>query len=130
MRRRKRKKQRKIIIISVISLLFIMTIGYAAFNTNLNINIKANLKEIAATTLKKKIVTSGDGLYEDSLIPQRYIYKGTNPDNYIKFNQETWRIISIEPDNSIKIIKQDDLGEIQFNNINDNQWEKSTLNTY
>ncbi len=44
MRRRKRRKQRKIIIISSLILLFIITVGYAAFQTNINITAKGNIK--------------------------------------------------------------------------------------
>ena len=45
-RSRKRKKQRKIIILSMICLLCMMTAGYAAFQTNLNISAKGNIKDI------------------------------------------------------------------------------------
>ncbi len=44
MRRRRRRKQRKIIIISSLTLLFIMTVGYAAFQTNISITAKGNVK--------------------------------------------------------------------------------------
>jgi len=44
MRRRKRRKQRKIIILTSIALLFVLTTGYAAFQTNLNITAKGNIK--------------------------------------------------------------------------------------
>lgn len=43
--RRQLKKQRKIIIISLICFMFIMVGGYAAFQTNLNITAKGNIKE-------------------------------------------------------------------------------------
>ena len=39
-------------------------------------------------------VTSGDGLYGDEYTSGRYVYRGTNPNNYIMFNNELWRIIS------------------------------------
>lgn len=45
-RNKKRKKQRKIVTIATISLLFIITSGYAAFQTNLNITAKGNIKDI------------------------------------------------------------------------------------
>ena len=44
-RRHKRKKQKKILIISTLSLLMILTVGYAAFSTNLSITAKGNIKE-------------------------------------------------------------------------------------
>ncbi len=52
-----------------------------------------------------ELVTDGDGLYEDSTEPFRYIYKGGSPNNYITFNGEEWRIIAIEADGTIKIMK-------------------------
>ena len=57
------------------------------------------------------IVTSGDGLYEDTYEEDRYFYKGKNPNNYITFNNETWRIISIEPDKTIKIMSANNVAE-------------------
>ena len=52
---------------------------------------------------KVPIVTTGDGLYKDEY-EDRYFYKGTNPNNYILFNNELWRILSLEKNNEIKII--------------------------
>ena len=116
MRRLKRKKQKKIIIISTLSLLLFLCAGYAAFSTNLSITAKGNIKEIKAFEyLRKKCnQTSGDGLYKDIYEEGRCIYKGTNPNNYILFNDELWRIISLEQDNTIKIIKNDILIDMNF----------------
>lgn len=59
------------------------------------------------------IVTSGDGLYIDNYEEiEKYTYKGANPNNYIKFNNELWRIISIENGN-LKIMKESPLEEQQ-----------------
>ena len=72
-----------------------MTVGYAAFQTNINITAKGNILEkgITINDLKKLTVTSGDGLYKDTYETGRYVYKGANPNNYITFNNELWRII-------------------------------------
>ena len=43
-RRHKRKKQKKMIIILSLSLLMILTVGYAAFSTNLSITARGNIK--------------------------------------------------------------------------------------
>ena len=51
------------------------------------------------------IKTSGneDGLYEEN---NEYVFKGDNPNNYIKFKGGTWRIVSIDKEtNMIKIVK-------------------------
>ena len=63
---------------------------------------------------KVDIVTSGDGLYEDEYEEGRYFYKGGNPSNYVTFNNEQagWRIISVEPDKTIKIIRTTNIEEI------------------
>lgn len=76
------------------------------------------------------IVTSGDGLYFDEY-EGRYMYKGANPNNYLKFNNELWRIISIEPDKTIKIILNDRMGTRAFDSSTNNNWTRpATLNTY
>ncbi len=115
-RRKKCKRQRKIIVASVIGLLCIMSAGYAAFQTNLNINAKGNItsKGIRPNELKNKVVTSGDGLYKDTTEEGRYIYKGSNPDNYITFNGKLWRIIAIEKDETLKIVRNESLDNIPF----------------
>ncbi len=53
------------------------------------------------------VVTSGDGLYVDSYEDERYIYRGTNPNNYIEFNDELWRIVAKESDGTYKIIRNE-----------------------
>ena len=77
------------------------------------------------------IVTTGDGLYFDE-VENKYYYKGSNPNNYITFNNENagWRIISIEPDGTIKIMKINEIGYIQWNSSSYNKWESASLNTY
>ena len=103
MRRRitriQRKKQRKLIIITSLSLLFVLTTGYAAFQTNLNITAKGNITDkehIIMGGLKVYTTRENDGLYKDMYEEGKYIYKGGNPNNYITFNNEMWRILSIE----------------------------------
>ena len=54
-----------------------------------------------------EIVSSGDGLYEDSYESGRYIYRGQSPNNYVEFNNELWRIIAKETDGTYKIIRDE-----------------------
>ena len=63
-------------------------------------------------------VESRDGLYADEYEPGRYIYRGQDPDNYITFNNETWRIISKEADGTYKIIRNDLLAARAFDAVN------------
>ena len=79
------------------------------------------------------IVVSGDGLYADEYEAEKYTYKGTNPNNYITFNGETagWRIISINPNKTIKIMKNESIGDMAWDSSSNNNWSRpATLNTY
>ena len=73
---------------------------------------------------KVELVESGDGLYEDSYEAGRLIYRGQNPDNYITFNGETWRIIAKETDGTYKIIRNDVLANRAYDERN----HRSTAN--
>ena len=131
--RHRRNKQKKILIIGSMSLLLFLCVGYAAFSTNLSLKAKGNIKELSgAKVLRKKCNTeSGDGLYKDIYEDDKCIFKGTNPNNYITFNDDEagWRILSIESDNTIKIIKSSSIGNIQWNTSNAN-FENSYIQKY
>ena len=87
--------------------------------------------ETAADQLKELVTTTGDGLYADTYEEGRYIYKGANPNNYITFSGETWRIISVESDNTIKIMRNERIGNMAWDDTNSNNWARpATLNTY
>ena len=63
----------------------------------------------------------------------RYFFTGANPNNYITFNDENagWRIISVECDGRIKIIKNESIGDIVWDTFNTNNWARpASLNTY
>ena len=72
----------------------------------------------AAEMLKAKVVTSGDGLYTDSTEVGRYIYRGANPNNYIQLGDDMYRIIAVESDNTLKVIKNDSIGSKVFDTQN------------
>ena len=78
---------------------------------------------------KVELVDSGDGLYEDSYEAGRLIYRGQNPDNYITFNGETWRIIAKETDGTYKIIRNDVLANRAFDEANHRSTEKNSYCT-
>ena len=87
--------------------------------------------ETAADKLIATATNSGDGLYSDNTEAGRYIYKGANPSNYITFNNETWRIMSVESDNTIKIIRNESIVTKAWDTSKSNNWARpATLNTY
>ena len=86
---------------------------------------------ITSDDLKALAVTEGDGLYADEYESGKYIYKGTNPNNYITFNNETWRILSIDGGGRIKIVRDELLPERVWDSTRSNQWDRpSDIKTY
>ncbi|MBR3198821.1 MAG: hypothetical protein IKG27_02260 [Bacilli bacterium] len=120
MRRLKRnrfKNQKNILIIAVLGLFSVFTVGYAAFQTNISLTAKGNVSPTATYTvddLKELVTVTGDGLYTDSDEQGRYVYKGASPNNYLSLNGETWRIMSIESDDTLKIIRENSVGNVLF----------------
>ena len=119
-RKSKLKGQKQILLVGLFVFVTLMTIGYAAFNTNITLHVKGNIKtkpvDIGGVDVTP--VTEGDGLYEDEYEEGRYVYRGSNPNNYIMFNNETWRIISKEADGTYKIIRNDVLSNRAFDTQN------------
>ena len=89
--------------------------------TNIEINAKGNVikKANLGSDLVESAgtVTSGDGLYADSYEENVYTYRGANPNNYVTFNGEQWRIISVNTsDNTIKIMRNGVLSDRMYDN--------------
>lgn len=110
-RRGKLKRQKAVIVIGSFCMLFIFSVGYAAFSTTIRLNAKGNVYptvKITVDDLKATALTdsTADGLYYDSNSGE-YYYRGANPNNYIEFNNEVWRIMSINPSGNLKIIKDE-----------------------
>ena len=82
--------------------------------------------EYSEITPMPEIVTSGDGLYKSETDQNRYIFRGENPNNWIELNEGTeqlpnnvmYRIISYEPDGTIKVIRNQSIGT--------HAWDKRT----
>ena len=92
-RKAKNKGNKQIIMCSLIGLMFLMVCGYAAFSTSLSLKAKGKKKKkkTASEILLESVVDQGDGLYKDIYEDERYFYKGAKPNNYITFNDESWR---------------------------------------
>lgn len=61
----------------------------------------------SSTLISKLIanrVTSGSGLY---YIDGAYIFRGENPNNYVRFAESLWRIIGLDSNGNIKMIYND-----------------------
>ena len=101
----------------------------------------AEVKEITKPTYGTKATEyitnlleyDGEGLKIDNTSDQNIRYYGSNPDNYVSFNNELWRIIGVFGDN-VKLVRSEKLGNLSWdssaNNVNYgfgiNQWGEST----
>ena len=64
-----------------------------------------------------------------------YRYRGVNPKNYVKFNNEVWRILGVFPtddgtgniENRIKIVRNESIGNKAWNSNITNNWTEATL---
>ena len=81
-------------------------------------------------------VTSGEGLYyhtaslTDGAKDDNYRYAGADPNNYVKFNNEDYRIIGVF-DGKVKLIKTAPIGNRVWDSSNSNNWARpADLNTY
>ena len=103
----------------------------------ISVRITSGVGKTAQVEIAKEVdltdntTTSGDGLYEDEYEDNRYVYKGANPNNYVNFNDELWRIIALESDNTMKIVRNATLSNMAWDSSNSNNWARpATLNTY
>ena len=68
------------------------------------------LKDAILGASDSNIVTSGDGLYsEANSNGTTYYFKGAVTNNYVKFANQTWRIIRVNEDGTIRLITQDNV---------------------
>ena len=105
----------------------------------------AEVKEITKPTYGMKAVEyitnlleyDGEGLKIDNTSDQNIRYYGSNPDNYVSFNNELWRIIGVFGDN-VKLVRSESLGSLSWDtsesSVNGgygvNEWSQADLQVY
>ena len=105
----------------------------------------AEVKEITKPTYGMKATEyitnlleyDGEGLKIDNTSDQNIRYHGSNPNNYVSFNNELWRIIGVFG-NNVKLIRSESLGNLSWDSsestINSgwgvNEWSQSDLKNY
>ena len=98
--------------------------------------VKGAIDELYTECTKEP--TAGEIIIEDAGLEKdpyecRYFFTGANPNNYVTFNNETagWRIISVECDGTIKIMKNESIGDMVWDSSSSNNWARPvSLNTY
>ena len=80
---------------------------------------------------------TSNGLKKDNTPDQNIRYYGSDPNNYVRFNNELWRIIGVFG-NNVKLVRKDSLGSLSWDSsessINGgfgvNEWSQSALKNY
>ena len=94
-------------------------------------NVQTAIDELYNTCFPPTTADQVKGGLEKDPYECRYFFKGANPNNYITFNNETWRIISAECDGTIKIIKETSASNRVWDTTNSNNWTRpASINTY
>ena len=78
-----------------------------------------------------------NGLKKDNTSDANIRYEGSNPNNYVSFNDELWRIIGVFG-NNVKLVRSEELGELSWDSsdssINSgwgvNEWSQAELKEY
>ena len=105
----------------------------------------AEVKEITKPTYGMKATEyitnlleyDGEGLKIDNTSDQNIRYYGANPNNYVRFNNELWRIIGVFG-NNVKLIRSEKIGDLSWDSsassVNDgwgvNEWSQADLKNY
>ena len=78
-------------------------------------------------TITDLLPSNPDELYKDEHGDIRYY--GKNPNNYVSFNNELWRILGVI-DGKIKIIRSSSIGRYAWASNNSNNWNNASLKSY
>ena len=119
--------------------------GYKCIGTNDNLNctkteslkLPANAVLYIEYLYNNEETRTSNGLKKDNTPDQNIRYYGSNPNNYVSFNNELWRIIGVFG-NNVKLVRSEKLGNLSWDSsessINSgwgvNEWSQSDLKNY
>ncbi len=90
-------------------IILFLSMGYALLSEKLTIEATGIIEAPPGEEFNEVILSNeettlnmGEGLYQYN---SKYYFSGADVNNYVEFNDEIWRIISIEEDGSVKIVK-------------------------
>jgi len=108
-----------------------------AKETNVNISCNNSGATNLVSTIQSLVTTTGDGVYAESMGGgvTDYRYEGKEPNNYVIFNNELWRVIGVFSDNThgktgqslVKIIRNESIGSLVWQRNNQNDWAHQTI---
>ena len=119
--------------------------GYKCIGTNDNlacgqvesITLPLNGKKYIEKLYNNELSRIENGLKKDNTEDQNIRYYGSDPNNYVSFNNELWRIIGVFG-NNVKLVRSESLGNLSWDSsassVNNgwgvNEWSQSALKNY
>ena len=99
--------------------------------------VAENLVTYITNLYEDSITRTSNGLKKDNTPDQNIRYYGSDPNNYVRFNNELWRIIGVFG-NNVKLVRKDSLGSLSWDSseasVNSgggvNEWSTSALKNY
>ena len=104
--------------------------------------VKVNAEDLdynsATSEQQKEMWTFTHPATEQTEALTDYRYIGSDPNNYVTFNNETWRIIGVfnvddgtgKMEQRLKLIRDESIGRYFWNSNKTNDWPNATLNTF
>ena len=95
------------------------------------------IKDYIIDLYNDESLRTSNGLKKDNTVDTNIRYYGSDPNNYVRFNNELWRIIGVFG-NNVKLIRSESLGKLSWDSsassVNDgwgvNEWSQADLKNY
>ena len=100
-------------------------------------SFKVNLADYITRLYNNEETRTSNGLKKDNTEDENIRYYGSDPNNYVSFNNELWRIIGVFG-NNVKLVRKDSLGDLSWDSsessVNSgygvNEWSQADLKNY
>ena len=100
-------------------------------------SFKVNLADYITRLYNNEETRTSNGLKKDNTEDENIRYYGSDPNNYVSFNNELWRIIGVFG-NNVKLVRKDSLGNLSGDSsessVNSgygvNEWSQADLKNY
>ncbi len=117
-----------------------------SFTGNINVELLEE-KEYCTNDTCKYLIAKNEMVHETftkedgTVVDTGYRYEGANPNNYVRFNNELWRIIGVfetvnadtnETESLVKLIRNESIGNIRWDTYGyygSNDWTESDIKT-
>ena len=100
-------------------------------------SFKVNLADYITRLYNNEETRTSNGLKKDNTEDENIRYYGSDPNNYVSFNNELWRIIGVFG-NNVKLVRSEKLGDLSWDSSEEsinagggvNEWSQADLQVY